>query len=352
MGVVEITIGVAFVGLTAYALFAGADFGAGIWDLLAGGTERGTTRRRLIEHAIGPIWEANHVWLIFVLVVLWTGFSVAFASIMSTLIFPLALSAVGIIGRGSAFAFRKEVVELDLRKLFGATFAASSLFTPFFLGTIAGGIASGRVPPGLAQGNFITSWINPTSLLGGTLAVLACAYLAAVYLTRDAEREGDEELVSWFRTRALITGLVIGAVAIGGIAILRADAPALARGLTGRGLPLVILSAIGGLISIWSLWIRRFVVARIAAALAVTAVMWGWATAQYPYILPGELTLDEAASGDAALMGMLIALGVGSVLVVPSLIGLYVVFQREEGFGSEQPTLGAEKKAPKGSTEG
>lgn len=335
MTIVEVTIGLVWVGLTAYALFAGADFGAGIWDLLAGGTRAGTPRRRLIEHAIGPIWEANHVWLIFVLVVLWTGFPTAFAAIMSTLILPLTFAAVGIIGRGSAFAFRKEVVELDLRKTFGATFAASSLLTPFFLGTIAGGIASGRVPPGIAEGDLIRSWVNPTSLLGGTLAVLACAYLAAVYLTRDAERDGDEQLVLWFRSRALATGFVIGAVALGGIAVLETDAPDLSRGLTGRGLPLVVISALGGLTSLLALWYRHFVIARIAAAAAVTSVLWGWATAQYPDLLPGQLSLADAASGDATLTAMIISLAIGAVLVVPSLIALYVVFQRAEGLDDD-----------------
>lgn len=327
--VVDLTIGVAFVGLTAYALMAGADFGAGIWDLLAGRSDVGSPRRRLIEQSIGPIWEANHVWLIFVLVVLWTGFPVGFAAIMSTLLLPLMLAAVGIIGRGSAFAFRKEVVELDLRRTFGATFAASSLATPFFLGTVAGGIASGRVPAGIARGDFVTSWINPTSLLGGTLAVLACAYLAAVYLTRDAEREGDAELLAWFRRRALATGVVIGAVALSGIAVLWIDAPGLARGLTERGVPLIVLSAVGGILSLWAVWSARFVVARVAAATAVAAVLWGWAVAQYPDLLPGELTLEEAASGPATLTAMLLSLAVGAVLIVPSLVALYVVFQRE-----------------------
>jgi cytochrome d ubiquinol oxidase subunit II len=329
----EVVIGLTWVGVTFYVLFAGADFGAGIWDLFAGRTEPGTPRRKLIEHAIGPIWEANHVWLIFVLVVLWTGFPQVFVSVMSTLIVPLTLAAVGIIGRGSAFAFRKEVIELDLRRTFGATFAASSLLTPFFLGTIAGAVASGRVPMGNAEGDLIRSWVNPTSALGGTLAALSCAYLAAVYLTRDAERDGDPELVAWFRRRALVTGVVIGAVALGGIAVLRADAPVLFEGLTGRALPVVVLSAIGGVGSLAALATRHFVVARVAAAAAVTAVVWGWALAQYPQMLVGGIDIETAASGDATLTAMLVSLAVGGVLVAPSLIALFVVFQRSEGIG-------------------
>ena len=330
MSLPDAVIGLTWLGVTAYVLFAGADFGAGIWDLLAGRSEPGTPRRKLIEHAIGPIWEANHVWLIFVLVVLWTGFPLVFVSVMSTLIIPLTLAAVGIIGRGSAFAFRKEVVELDLRRTFGATFGASSLLTPFFLGTVAGAVASGRVPIGNAAGKLIDSWVNPTSMLGGTLAVLSCAYLAAVYLTRDAERDGDPQLVRWFRTRALATGVVIGAVALGGIVVLRADAPVLFEGLTGRALPVIVVSAAGGVGSLAALATERFVVARVSAGLAVTAVIWGWAIAQYPQMLVGEIAVLEAASGDATLTAMLISLGVGAVLVVPSLVALFVVFQRSE----------------------
>ncbi|MGO4759566.1 cytochrome d ubiquinol oxidase subunit II, partial [Streptomyces sp. 2MCAF27] len=168
----NLTLGVMWIGLTCYALFGGADFGAGLWDLLAGRSGPGAPRRALIEHTIGPVWEANHVWLIFVVVLLWAGFSPVFAAVMSTLYIPLTLTALGIIARGAAFAFRKASTELWQKRLFGACFALSSVLTPFFLGTVAGGVASGRVPPGLAAGDLITSWLNPTSLLGGVLAVL------------------------------------------------------------------------------------------------------------------------------------------------------------------------------------
>src|SRR5256885_7479848 len=150
MTAAQATLAVMWLGLTLYALFAGADFGAGFWDLLAGDAQRGRPQRDLIDHVIGPVWEANHVWLIFVLVLLWTAFSPVFAAVMSTLYIPLTLAALGIIGRGAAFAFRKASDQLGQQRLFGATFALSSVLTPFFLGTVAGGIASGRVPLGLA----------------------------------------------------------------------------------------------------------------------------------------------------------------------------------------------------------
>ncbi|MGH3768602.1 MAG: cytochrome d ubiquinol oxidase subunit II [Pseudonocardiaceae bacterium] len=324
----EGVLAIMWVGLTAYALFAGADFGAGFWDLLAGGTERGRLPRRLIEHSIGPVWEANHVWLIFVLVVLWTSFPPAFAAVASTLYLPLTLAALGMIARGAAFAFRHSVDQPALQQLFGACFAFSSVTTPFFLGTIAGAVASGRVPPGIAAGNVISSWLNPTSMLGGVVAVGACAFLAAVYLCADAQREGDRALREYFRTRAIATAVLVGVAALAGVAVLRVDAPALFDGLISRGLPLILASAAAGIGAIVLLVRGRLGLARVAAALAVTAVIWGWAVAQYPYLLQPQLTIAAAAAPPATLRAMLISLVVGAALLVPSLVFLFALFQR------------------------
>jgi cytochrome d ubiquinol oxidase subunit II len=324
----EIVLGAAFVGLIAYALFGGADFGGGVWDLLAGGTRRGQRTRALIERSIGPVWEANHVWLIFVLVVLWTGFSGAFAAAVTTLYLPLTLAAFGIIARGAAFAYRKSVTGLGMRRFFGAAFALSSLLTPFFFGTVVGGVASGRVPPGIAAGDVVGSWVNPTSFLGGTLAVLVCAYLAAVFLCADARREGENDLAEAFRTRAFVTAALTGAVGLAGILVLRADAPLLYAGLTGRGLPVVLLSIVAGLTALALLLTRRYTLARIASALAVTAILVGWAVGQYPYVLLPGLTVEQAAQGRHTLMALAIALGIGALVIVPALAYLYTLFQR------------------------
>ncbi len=199
----------------------------------------------LIEHSIAPVWEANHVWLIFVLVVLWTAFSTGFAAVVTTLYMPLTLAAFGMIARGAAFAFRKSISSLPMRRFFGACFAASSLATPFFLGTVVGGVASSRVPPGIATGDVVTSWLNPTSILGGVLAVLVCAYLAAVFLCLDARREGHDDLADQFRIRSLGTAATTGAVGLVGIFVLRADAPLLFDGLIGRALPVLVVSVRG-----------------------------------------------------------------------------------------------------------
>src|SRR3954470_17359307 len=270
MTLADLILGIMFVGLIAYGLFGGADFGAGIWDLLAGGTRRGGRQRDLIEHSIGPVWEANHVWLIFVLVVLWTGFSSAFAAVVTTLYVPLTLAAFGMIARGAAFAFRKSITTLPMRRFLGAAFDLFSLITPYFLGAVVGGVASGRVPSGIAAGDVVTSWVNPTSVLGGLLAVLVCAYLAAVFLCADARREGAEDLADQFRVRALGTATVTGLVGIAGLFVLRADAPLLFDGLTGRAAPIVVVSVLAGVAALVLLVTRRYAWARIASALAVT----------------------------------------------------------------------------------
>ncbi|MBY8343528.1 cytochrome d ubiquinol oxidase subunit II [Streptomyces spinosirectus] len=334
---VDTALAVMWAGLTCYALFAGADFGAGVWDLFAGGASRGARQRRVIEHSIGPIWEANHVWLIFVIVLLWACFSPVFAAVMSTLYVPLTLAALGIIARGAAFAFRKVSTELWQQRLFGAFFALSSLLTPFFLGAVAGGVASGRVPAGLAEGDVITSWLNPTSALGGALAVLTCAHLAAVYLCADVARDGDAELARAFARRAIATGLASGAVALAGTAVLHADAPALFHGLTHRALPLVVLSAVSGVAGLALLATRHYLAARVAAALAVAAILWSWGAAQYPAMLVGSLTASQSASQPPVLSACLISLACGAALLIPSLWLLYATFQRANTSEPEHP---------------
>ncbi|GAA3745134.1 cytochrome d ubiquinol oxidase subunit II [Streptomyces tremellae] len=326
--IADVMLAVMWVGLTCYALFAGADFGAGFWDLFAGSSSRGRQRRSLIEHSIGPVWEANHVWLIFVLVMLWSCFPPVFAAVLSTLYIPLTLTALGIIARGAAFAFRKASTAVWQQRLFGGCFALSSVVTPLFLGAVAGGIASGRVPPGIAEGDTVTSWLNPTSALGGVIAVLTCAHLAAVYLCADAVREGDTVRAAEFRRASAAGGLACGAVALAGIAVLDRDAPVLFHGLTHRALPLVVIGAVAGLADLALLLRHRYVLARGAAAIAVAAILWAWGVAQYPRMLVPSTTVAETASQTSVLVACLISVGVGFVVLVPSLWLLYATFQR------------------------
>ncbi|MEZ5219123.1 MAG: cytochrome d ubiquinol oxidase subunit II [Ilumatobacteraceae bacterium] len=210
MSAAQAALAVTWIGVTLYALFGGADFGAGFWDLVAGGADRGRSPRRLIERVIAPVWEANHVWLIFVLVMLWTCFPPVFAAVASSLYQPLTLAAVGIILRGAGFAIRKTMHDLVEQRFFGAVFATSSVMTPYALGAVAGAVASGRVPLGNAQADPWTSWVNPTSVLGGVLAVGVCAYVAAVFLCHNAVVAGDDDLVDYFRRRATVTAVAVG----------------------------------------------------------------------------------------------------------------------------------------------
>jgi cytochrome d ubiquinol oxidase subunit II len=318
-------------GVTAYVLFGGADCGAGLWDLLAGGPEDGARERARIEHSIGPVWEANHVWLIFALVVVWTAFPTAFAAIMATLSIPLTAVAFGVILRGSAFAFRKSVTEPALQRLFGASFALSSVVTPFFLGAAAGAIASGRVPATIGEGDVVRSWLTPSGVLGGTLAVGICSYLAAVYLCADARRSGEPDLAERFRRHALLMGVLVGVVALGGIVVLQQDAPRLFGRLTGPALPLIFASGALGFASLVLLTLRRFLAVRVTAALAVVGVLWGWAVGQYPMLLGTHLSIDEGAAPASTLRPLVVCLAAGTALLVPSLLLLYGMFQSDPG---------------------
>lgn len=337
MSKADAAAGVLWVGVTFYAVFGGADFGAGFWDLLAGRGERGSRARALIDWAIGPVWEANHVWLIFVLVVLWTAFSAAFEAIFSTLFIPLTLAALGIVLRGAGFAFHEFARRRAGRRAASLAFSISSVLTPFFLGTVVGAIASGRVPVGNAQGDPLTSWLNPVSIVIGVLFVTTGAYLAAVFLVSDARRAGDTDLERYFTTRALATALVAGLVAISGIFALRADASFVYDGLTSEGVPLVAASAICGLGALALLWrgARRGV--RELAVGAVVAVIWGWGVAQYPDLLPQELTISAGAAPGDTLTMVLIVFGAAAILVLPSIGLLYVLTQRSLLEGEEGP---------------
>ena len=315
--------------ISAYALFGGADFGGGIWDLLAGGPERGAAPRELIDESITPVWEANHVWLVFILVLLWTAFPPAFAAIFTALFVPLSLSALGIVLRGVGFAFRHTAHRLRMQQLSGAAFAASSLITPFFMGTIVGAVATGQVPAHPA-GNVLAAWTSPTAILTGFLFVAACAYVSAVFLVLEARQRGHEELRRYFSLRATAAGLITGVLAGGTFTELSASAPRLFAGLTGRALPLVAISIAAGIAVLGMLW-RRWhhgLFLRVTAAIAVAAVVWGWGLAQYPYLLPTSLSLGAGSAPTASLVAEFVVAGLAVLLVAPGFALLYWLQQR------------------------
>ncbi len=324
MALADVPVILILVGIAAYIVFAGADFGAGLWYLLAGPGPRGRPVRDFAYHAMAPVWEANHVWLIFILVVTWTAYPTAFGSIASTLAFPLFIAGVGIIMRGTTYAMRSAAPPgRDSEGVIGFIFGASSVLTPFALGAAIGGIASGRVPVGNAAGDLITSWLNPTSIMIGVLAVATSGYLAAVYLAGDATRSREQGLARAFQLRALIMGVVSGALAIAGLVVLRADARALFDDLTaGAGIVAVVVSAFAGAVTLRLVHAGRYEPARVSAALAVAAIVAGWGIAQSPDILPG-LTVHTAAAGHATLVALLISIAAGLVILVPSLVLLF-----------------------------
>ncbi|HEU4392234.1 MAG TPA: cytochrome d ubiquinol oxidase subunit II [Solirubrobacterales bacterium] len=331
-----------WVGVTFYALFGGADFGGGFWDLIAGDAQRGERPRALIQRSLTPVWEANHVWLIFVLVVLWTAFPPAFSAIFSTLYVPIALAALGIVLRGAGFAFRKQVEGLAGRRAMGATFALSSVLTPFFMGTVVGAIASGNVPAD-GNGDAFSSWLEPLPLLTGAMFVSTGAYLAAVFLVGDARRAGEAELERYFLRRALAAAAVAGLAAAVGVVELHAEARYLFDRLTDQGLPLVAASAVCGL-ALLALLLRPTgrkptpVVGnrpigrgflRPLAGGAVVGVVWGWGIAQFPYLLPTSLRIDQAAAPEPTLNIVFVVFAAAAVLVLPSLALLYTLTQRD-----------------------
>lgn len=319
MSLATVPIILVLAGLAAYTVLAGADFGAGFWQLTRGSSARSEAIREHAHHAMGPVWEANHVWLIFVLVVCWTAYPRAFGSITSTLAVPLFIAGIGIVLRGTAYALRAGTETAREQRLTDVALAGASILTPFALGAVVGGIASARVPVGNAKGSLITSWLNPTSVTIGVVAVAMGAYLAAVYLAADAARQRNSELEAAFRTRALVMAAIAGAAALAGLVVVRGDARPIWNGLTeGLGIVALATSAVAGLSTVALVVVRRYGWARITAAVAVAAIIAGWGLAQRPHLLPG-LTIEQAAAGRSSLLAMIVALAVGSVILLPSL---------------------------------
>jgi cytochrome d ubiquinol oxidase subunit II len=327
-----ILAGAIAVSLNVYALTAGADLGGGVWDLLAFG-ERRDRQRALVAEAIAPIWEANHVWLILVIVLLFTAFPPAFARLMTLLHIPLTLMLFGIVLRGSAFTFRSYDSRRDtVQRRWSRIFAIASTATPLLLGTILGAIATGSVSETLLVNGvsfvdtYVTPWLAPFPLGVGMLALVLFAFLAAVYLTVEAE---DDELREDFRRLALWAAAVAAAVASLDLVLARSAAPLVWRALTQGNVSMALrvgatAAALGAMLA---LWCRAYRLARWAAAIEVSLIVWGWAVGQFPYLVPPDLTVQSAAAPEATLRLLLIALLAGLVVLIPSLKYLFNVFK-------------------------
>ena len=341
MSLADILAGVIFVALNAYALLGGADYGGGVWDLLADGPRK-ERQRQLVAEAIGPVWEANHVWLILALVLLFTCFPPAFARLGIVLHIPLSLVLIGIVLRGSAFTFWRYGGHADEeQRHWGVIFAVASLITPLLLGTVVGAIASGALGEGVTgrrhggqrgQGfyaGYVAPWLTPFALSVGVFALTAFAFLAAVYLTLEAE---DPELQEDFRRRALGSGVALFGAAILVLVLSLGGAPLVREGLifAPPALPLHLLTAATAVTALAALWSRRYRLARLVAAVQVSLILWGWALSQYPYVLPPDLTIAAAAAPAVTLRLALGALGLGAVVLLPSLFYLFRVFKKRD----------------------
>ena len=310
-------------GLTLYTVLGGADLGAGFWQLATVRRPNAPSVRDFAHRAMGPVWEANHVWLIFVLTVFWSSYPKAFGSIMSTLAVALFIALVGIMFRGASYALREGAATPRESGRIDTIFALSSILVPFALGAAIGGIATNRVPVGNAAGELWSSWLNPTSIVIGALAVATSAYLAAVYLAADAAHDRELTLERGFRLRALGAGVTVGAIALGGLFVVNADDHALVHSLLhGRALPAVIVSGLAGVATLLLVYRRRYELGRYAASLAVAAIVVGWALSRWPTILPG-LSVHEAAAGHDTLVCVVVAVIGGAVVLFPALALLF-----------------------------
>ncbi len=317
--------------LILYALMGGADFGGGMWDLLATGP-RAPRQRKAIAEAIGPIWEANHVWLILVIVLLFTGFPAGFSAIMTALNIPITVMLLGIVLRGSAFIFRNYDSKSDATQIrWGRVFGVASFFTPFFQGTTLGALATGqiRVEHGRVMSGFFAGWLTPFALGCGLFALGLFAFLAATYLTLDSKDQPD--LQNDFRARALWSGLALVPLALVVFVASRRVAPAMFQGLTRWWAPwLLALTSLFAVAALGALWLRRFAVARMAAIGQVTLILVGWSVAQYPNLVTPDVTVVNAAAPAITLRLLILALGLGATLLLPSLAFLFHIFKGRE----------------------
>jgi cytochrome d ubiquinol oxidase subunit II len=324
---IEAVVIVLWLVVTAYAVFGGADFGAGILDLLAGGAVRGAHPRAFVDRVLTPVWEANHVWLIYMLVLTWTALPDAFVAIMSTLFVPLSLAALGIVLRGAGFAFRKVVLGIPGQRALGAAFAFGSLMTPLCMGAAVGAIATGRVPAD-GTGERWRSWLTLPSLCVALLFATACVYLASVLLVQEARKAADAPMERYFRARALAGGVLGGAAAVVGLLALRADGRGLFDDLLGPGLPLVLASVASGTAALAQLWRHGGFIRELAAG-ALVCVVWAWGVAQWPDALPGVLTLHDAAAPDTTLSWLLGISAAALLTVGPALALLFTLQHRD-----------------------
>lgn len=329
MSVALITLALVWVGFITYVVLGGADFGAGVWDLLASGPTA-QRQHQFISRVLGPVWEADHVWLIFLLVGLMNVFPSAFAIFMSTLFVPLMIALLGIVLRGSGFIFRTHALQIEgvSARLWSRVFSISSLITPFFLGISAAAVAGGQIHlSGTTPSDLLLGWLTPFGVAVGIMAVLQCATLAAVYLTAEAHVRQEQRFVASYRRKALISSVLVSALGLLCISLSASQAPWLWNGMQAHAFPFVIGTVVMGTLVLLMLFIRRYRLASLFIVLETALMLISWGVSQYPYIIPPALTIQQAANPSDVTTVILAAMIIGMLLVLPALFFLFKIFK-------------------------
>ena len=330
MTIALVALSVLWFGLIAYAVLGGADFGSGIWDVFSVGRE-GYRQHELINHALGPVWEANHVWLIFLLVGLFSVFPLAFSILTTALYIPLSLVLIGIVLRGAAFIFRTYAINTKslTARIWSRVFSISSLITPFFFGVSAAAVASGRirVHNGNVQTDLGMSWTTPFAFTIGVMAITLCATLAAIYLAVEAHNDRDEYLATIYQWRGLVVGAITALLGALGFYLSISEAPLLWQGILSRALPVVLATMLIGLATAITLYLKHYRLARVLMILETAFLFVGWDLSLVPYLIPPDVTVENAANAPNVILTLLIAMGIGMLFVLPSLYYLFSVFE-------------------------
>ncbi|MFK7767486.1 MAG: cytochrome d ubiquinol oxidase subunit II [Mariniblastus sp.] len=326
------------IALVLYVVLGGADFGAGIWEFNTAfrSNER---ERELLYHAIGPVWETNHVWLIFIMVLLFGAFPPAFAAMNEALFLPLMLALIGIVFRGAAYAFRSQLKLAETKRLEHLSrasvvlFGLSSVLAPFFLGASVGALASGELGFNSAKeftGSFLTDWIDSFSIFCGFFTVGLCAYTSSTYMIREARSSQLDAIENIWRKRSLFVGSLLGGFAVFGLVLAATKYPVLWEGLKTRGWPAIGLSMFLGFLSLWLIHRRKINASVICVSGTCATVVVGWGLAQYPFLVPLVWSVQDAASPPSVLRLLLWTIGIGSCILLPALLLLFKIFKSDE----------------------
>ena len=323
-----------------YAAFGGADFGGGVWYFfIFGFSPKAQAQRELIARAIGPVWEANNVWLVYLVVGLYTAFPSVAAILATALFIPFSLALIGVVLRGAAFAFESHIPQsVEVREVYGRMFSSASTITPFLLGACAAAVASGEIR--VQHGNLPVAvwapWLTPFALTVGAMGISLCAVIAAVYLTVEAQTAKNTELMEAFRIRAFIASFVTAGFALLGLILAQSEAPILWHGMLAHALWAVIVTILIGIAMVIALFFRRYKVARVLIVMGTGALLGTWGLSQIPYLIPPDVTITGAASPPVTMIAFLVSAFVGMLLLLPSLWFLFHIFKSQ---GFRQPPV-------------